>query len=279
MRSLFARLAIVGALGIALSGCGGSSGTALPNGAAPNGIGGGAINATASQFRFIDGSPDAGNIDIYFDGAKVATNVPYKFITAYITVSSAAHTVAAFATGSTTTVVIPTTTIAPAGPRTTVLIVAQAGNANKGVLAFGESTAVPAAGQGAVIFHHAAPSVALPASAALAFGSTTATPLAPPAGPALIPTTAYKAVNRVSPLPANASNPATGIAFYVALATTPTVPLATFLPSAALGGAADTTNTFPYSNAPNQPNLAVYAIDAAGVGNVTLVGVFDDNSF
>lgn len=276
MRSLFARLAIVGALGIALSGCGGSSGTPLPNGAAPNGVGGGAINATASQFRFIDGSPDAGNIDIYFDGAKVATNVAYKTITAYLTVSSAAHTVAAYATGGTTTVVLPPTTIAPAGPRTTVVLVGQTGNGNKGLVTFGESTAVPAAGQGAVIFHHAAPSVVLPASAPLAFGSETAALTTPTV---LIPTTAYKALNRASPLPANASNPGVGIAFYVALTATPTVPLATLLPSAAVGGTADTTNTFPYSNAPNQPNLAVYAIDAAGVGNVALVGVFDDNSF
>ena len=46
MRTILARLALAGVFGIALNGCGGSSGTSLPTGGLPNGAGGGSVPST-----------------------------------------------------------------------------------------------------------------------------------------------------------------------------------------------------------------------------------------
>jgi hypothetical protein len=46
MRTILARLALVGVFGIALNGCGGSNGTSLPQGGLPNGGGGGSVPST-----------------------------------------------------------------------------------------------------------------------------------------------------------------------------------------------------------------------------------------
>jgi hypothetical protein len=46
MRTILARLALAGVFGIALNGCGGSSGTSLPTGGLPNGAGGGSVQSS-----------------------------------------------------------------------------------------------------------------------------------------------------------------------------------------------------------------------------------------
>lgn len=68
MRSLLARLALVGLVGVALAGCGASSGTTLPAGSSANASGGGPVNTTNGI-----GSPPIGTISsVMIDNGNVS---------------------------------------------------------------------------------------------------------------------------------------------------------------------------------------------------------------
>lgn len=75
MRSLLARLALVGLVGVALSGCGASSGTTLPAGSTANGAGGGSINTSNGI-----GAPPLGLIASLLIDNGNATSAPYTVV-------------------------------------------------------------------------------------------------------------------------------------------------------------------------------------------------------
>ena len=64
-----------------------------------------ATAADAARVRVLHASPDAPNVDIYLDDTKVdaLTNVPFKAISAYLSVPSGAHNVKVVPTGGTVT--------------------------------------------------------------------------------------------------------------------------------------------------------------------------------
>lgn len=58
-----------------------------------------------AHIRVIHASPDAPNVDVYVDGAKVLTDVPFKAVSNYLPLSAEAHTIQVNATGTSTTVI------------------------------------------------------------------------------------------------------------------------------------------------------------------------------
>ncbi len=60
----------------------------------------GASAADMARVRVVHASPDAPAVDVYADGAKVLTNVPYKGSSDYLSVPSGAHNFKVFATGA-----------------------------------------------------------------------------------------------------------------------------------------------------------------------------------
>lgn len=58
-----------------------------------------------AHVRVIHASPDAPNVDIYVDGAKVLTDVPFKGVSNYLPLAAGAHTIQVNATGTSTTVI------------------------------------------------------------------------------------------------------------------------------------------------------------------------------
>jgi len=77
MRTILARLALIGVFGITLSGCGGSNGTSLTPGGGPNGSGGGPVQSTLGN-----GPPPPGTEPVLaVDGGAtpgIAGTKPYK---------------------------------------------------------------------------------------------------------------------------------------------------------------------------------------------------------
>lgn len=110
MRSLLARLVVLGAFAVSLSACSnGVGGTSLPFSGPPNNAGGntGLLQSGSngsSLLRFVQGSPDVGTVDICVDsaspGGSVSTKVAYKgFTTTPIVIPAGiAHTVAVYST-------------------------------------------------------------------------------------------------------------------------------------------------------------------------------------
>ena len=85
--------AIIGLLALTLAGCGG--------GGSSNPI----SNPNNGYFRFVNGSADAGAVDIYIDGNKVNTTaVAYGGITAYNKFTAGSHTIILNAAGTTTAI-------------------------------------------------------------------------------------------------------------------------------------------------------------------------------
>lgn len=92
----FSILATAAALAVALTGCGGGGGT--------NPI----ASTTSGYVRFVNGSADAGSVDVYIDGTKQVTEA-YGGVSNYIKVSTGSHTIAVDVTGTQTAVAgIPT---------------------------------------------------------------------------------------------------------------------------------------------------------------------------
>jgi hypothetical protein len=108
MRSLLARLAVLGAFAVSMSACSnGPGGTSLPFSGPPNNAGGNTgllqSGATGSALlRFVHGAPDIGTVDICVDqasaGGTVSTKVAYKGFTLSPVVipSGIAHTISIY---------------------------------------------------------------------------------------------------------------------------------------------------------------------------------------
>ncbi len=153
---IFASL-IVAALALSLASCGGG-GSSTPN-----------TSGTASV-RFINGSPDAGNIDVLVNGKVVASNIAYGQITAYgtLTVGTSPLPQVAFVKTGTTTNIFPSNGTTPqtfqlgAAPSSKLTVVVEGRASLIGALglqvgAFVEPTVTPGSGLYAVVFHHASP--------------------------------------------------------------------------------------------------------------------------
>jgi hypothetical protein len=104
MRTILARLALVGVFGIALNGCGGSTGTSLPTGGLPNGAGGGSVQSTNGN-----GPPPPGTEPVLaVDGGNppgTAGTLPYK-----------GATIGYIATIATDVIVAPNPSASPPAP-------------------------------------------------------------------------------------------------------------------------------------------------------------------
>lgn len=104
--------------------------------------------------RVVHASPDAPNVDVWVDGTKVLTDVPFTAVSDYLTVPAGAHNVQVTATGSTDPVIDEDLTLA-AGTSYTV--------AATGLLADIAATVLvddrtPAEGQAKLRVFHASPS-------------------------------------------------------------------------------------------------------------------------
>lgn len=86
--------ALAAAVAVLLSGC---------NGAGSNVIGG--IGNNNGYYRFINGSPDAGNVDVAIDGSQqnfLTGGVPYAGVTSYRGFSAGSHTITVYQAGNDT---------------------------------------------------------------------------------------------------------------------------------------------------------------------------------
>lgn len=94
MKNWILALAVL-ALGATLTGCDDSDDPSGPTGSA--------------RVRVAHLSPDAPNVDVWVDGGKVLTNVPFKAVSAYLTLESGSHRVQVVPTGALNPVVIDAT--------------------------------------------------------------------------------------------------------------------------------------------------------------------------
>jgi hypothetical protein len=65
-----------------------------------------------AMVRVIHASPDAPNVDVWVDGTKVLTDVPFKAVSGYLSVPAGAHNVQVTPTGTTTAVIDANLTLA-----------------------------------------------------------------------------------------------------------------------------------------------------------------------
>jgi Domain of unknown function (DUF4397) len=72
-----------------------------------------AAAADNAMVRVIHASPDAPNVDVWVDGTKVLTDVPYMAVSSYLSVPPGAHNVQVTPTGSTTPVIDANLTLDP----------------------------------------------------------------------------------------------------------------------------------------------------------------------
>lgn len=124
--------------------------------------------------RFINGSPDVGNIDVLVNGKVVASNIAYGAITAYqsLTVGTQPLPQVAFVKTGTSTNVFPNIGSsqqtfqlgAAVNSKLSVVVEGRAtliGSLGLEVGAFIEPTLTVASGDYAVVFHHASPAASL----------------------------------------------------------------------------------------------------------------------
>jgi len=111
--------------------------------------------APQARLRVVHASPDAPNVDVYVDGAKVLTNVAYKAASGYLSVPAGSHNVKVNATGTATTVIDVTSTLA-AGSDYTAMATDFVADITPLLLA--DTNTAPAAGKVKVRLVHAAPS-------------------------------------------------------------------------------------------------------------------------
>jgi hypothetical protein len=301
MRSLLARLAVLGALAVSLSACGGGTGNSLPFAGGPNQAGGtaGTIQSGSNGqalIRFIQGSPDlvtaanpSGTVDICIDNLALGITVgSAKFgATAGSLVSIAGgipHTVAVFPTltpgfgeapgsecatapgpffGTSPTAV---TTISPGNNvRLTIVLAGTAASHTLGLYVFAEPSFVIAPAGNEVISHNAAPAFSI-GKTGVGFGtcSTTVTPCA-------VAATLAGAANLPPAKIATAGAATTTAATVSALAAIPAgfydgigVPAGTVVPVTSVPAPAPGAGV-PYI-------IDLYAIDAAA-GGLSLVAV------
>ncbi len=299
---LLRRLGVLTAIGaIALSGCGN------------NGLNTLGTTTSQSAFRFINGSPDLGNVDVYLQGTNngaAATNLAYGSMSAISTLNTQSYTVTVTATGSKTSTKLtcPLNSVA-ASTRYTIVIAGKVagGSTPLGLQcqSFGETYYSIPSGQFQLGLHQASPALN-----AIVSGASTASP--PPSSVAfgLYPagTTNWQLFGGTTSFVAAASGIAIGAATNVLLngvtgapgmgvyaAPTGSNPppagassvFATTTPVQCVPGGSnvaigtDTANTFPYQTTTSGTTttvsqvLMVYAIDAAST-TAQLVCAMDD---
>jgi hypothetical protein len=211
MRSLLARLAVLGAFAVSTAACSNGSGGALPFAGPPNNAGGsqGQFQSganSAALLRFIQGSPDFGAVDVCIDnlpnGVTTSPSTLYGNASALYSVSGGiAHTVAVYPTlgGTSVGLECPTapgpylglspiavTTIAPgtAGnpARETIVLGGTAASSTLGLYVYGEPAFAIAPAGNEVISHNAAPAFSTGKANGVGFGqcTTTVTPCTVP---------------------------------------------------------------------------------------------------
>jgi hypothetical protein len=104
MRSLLARLAVLGAFAVSVSACSSGHDSSLPLGGPPNNNGGTIANYQTGAngtalIRFVQGSPDVGQVDLCIDqtSATAATRVAFKGSSLIGVAGGIAHVVSVYA--------------------------------------------------------------------------------------------------------------------------------------------------------------------------------------
>jgi hypothetical protein len=149
----YTSLAVLATLGL-LAGCGGGGSSNPLNPASSYGY-----------FRFVNGSADAGSVDVYVDGQKVVTGATYGTIGAYQKFGVGAHTIAIDANGTTTAIAGISSSVLSqsvnAGQYVSLVLVGEehptASGDTPNLLAFNDQTYSTGSGGFAVNFHNAAP--------------------------------------------------------------------------------------------------------------------------
>jgi len=210
MRSLLARLAVLGAFAVTMTACGGGKDTSLPFAGNPNaggGAGGGTLQSGSNSqalLRFVNGSPDVPSVDVCIDDQAFNQNaaaVAYGKASpsVYAITGGITHAVSVFNTtasiGSFPGVECPTapgpyfgkaalavTTINPANAsRLTIVLGGTAATSTFGLYAYTEPTFVVQPSTAEAISHNAAPAFSA-GKPGVGFGqcATTVTPCAAP---------------------------------------------------------------------------------------------------
>jgi Domain of unknown function (DUF4397) len=107
-----------------------------------------------ASVRVVHASPDAPNVDVWVDGTKVLTDVPYAAVSDYLAVPAGDHNVQVAATGSTDPVIDADLTLA-AGTSYTVAATGMLADITATVLV---DDRTPASGQAKLRVFHASPS-------------------------------------------------------------------------------------------------------------------------
>lgn len=310
MRSFITRLATVGIIAMAVSGCSGSSSSLSPSGNVPgtNGQSQGVVNNAGNGgnalLRLVHGSPDLGPVDICLDNQQVAFAAPYKTIVQFSTFVGTHALIINQAGGGCRPVAFKPAVPASAGPPATAAVpavaatiigsVAAAANTRYSVVVAGSfkngvgstlavvpftDPALPSAGQAQVVFHNASPA----AGASIALGAFPITPQGGSLPGQFTPAVAYKALATYPALPGFASDIAQQIGFSGAT-TVGGVPTATLYPGsipAAPGPNANVATKPSYTGnvlpAGNDQVLQIYAVDAPAGGTTPfiLLGAYD----
>jgi len=224
--------------------------------------------------RFINGSPDVGNIDVLINGKVVASNIAYGAITAYTsqTVGTTPLPQVAFVKTGTTTNVFPNNGTTPqtfqlgaaANSKVTVVLEGRStliGSLGLTVGAFIEPTLTVTSGDYAVVFHHASPAAALASPNGIYVGDVAlgASPSYSSVGSMLFATTngVGSSLVGVNNQPAYIGPP--GVGFW-----TGPVVLATATPIPVTSGTATPTPSPTPTSATPIPSPTVYAVLVPG---------------
>jgi hypothetical protein len=118
------------------------------------GGGGSDTNTLTAQLRVLHASPDAPNVDVYVDSAKVLSNIPYPTLSSYLTVAAGTHHIQVNVAGTSTTVIDVSPTLASNGAYTAI-----AANfvANIEALLATDATTAPPSGDVRLRVIHASP--------------------------------------------------------------------------------------------------------------------------
>jgi hypothetical protein len=255
-----------------------------------------------SAVRFLNGSPDLGNVDVYTTtatGTPVAAALAYATLNSYADLTSKAYTFIVTAAGSPSTQKLTCALSAlGANTRYTIVIAGKvaAGTAATGLQCqvFAETVYSLPASQFQMGFHHASPALNAAANATVSFGLYSAglNNYQLPSGLATFQSTLTSgtgigtAVNVL--LPAVQTAPGLGVYVSAQTGSPPASALATTTPSqATVGlspatGAENTNNFMPYTTTSGtttttvSSNLSVYAIDSnTNASGVQLVCAMD----
>jgi hypothetical protein len=217
MKSLRAwALACAVAAGAALAACGGTGGisTAVP------------VQNNTAVLRFVNGSTDAGAVDVYINGVAAFTTINYGTITPnYLLNAGTTYKIDVYPTGNASNNIVPEITATYAnGDAHTIALVGNIGGKTIATQTFTEPKYTSTITQFAITYHHASPNAPAnmyfgiftpnPQATATASGAATATPT-----PAPSPTATVSAA--VTPVPTITPFPAPTGGTFVLAATTP----------------------------------------------------------